>query len=140
MKNQMRKRILYALFTVGPLAIIFVSLFVGRYPLSPGEVLGVLAYKMGFAGLNPPLTHINVVWDIRLPRTILGAMAGASLAVSGASFQGMFRNPLVSSGILGVSSGAGFGASLAIILFQGKYFYIYLFAFGFALLAVALSY
>ncbi len=136
----MRKRILYALFTVGPLAIIFVSLFVGRYPLAPGEVLGVLAYKMGFAGLNPPLTHINVVWDIRLPRTILGAMAGASLAVSGASFQGMFRNPLVSSGILGVSSGAGFGASLAIILFQGKYFYIYLFAFGFALLAVALSY
>ena len=51
----------------------------------------------------------------------------------------MFRNPLVSSGYWG-KFGAGFGASLAIILFQGKYFYIYLFAFGFALLAVALSY
>jgi iron complex transport system permease protein len=83
---------------------------------------------------------MNVIWDIRLPRAILGAMVGASLAVSGASFQGMFRNPLVSSGILGVSSGAGFGASLAIILFQGQPVYVYLFAFGFGLLAVFLAY
>jgi iron complex transport system permease protein len=81
-----------------------------------------------------------VIWDIRLPRAILGAMVGASLAVSGASFQGMFRNPLVSSGILGVSSGAGFGASLAIVLFQGQPVYVYLFAFGFGLLAVFLAY
>jgi len=70
----------------------------------------------------------------------LGAMVGGCLAVSGASFQGLFRNPLVSSGILGVSSGAGFGAALAIILFQGNTSAIYIFAFAFALLAVLLSY
>lgn len=135
-----KKVILYTAFISGPIVIILVSLFVGRYPLSTAEVINVLGYKIGLLELNIPLTHINVVWDVRLPRAILGAMVGASLAVSGAAFQGMFRNPLVSSGILGVSSGAGFGASLAIILFQGQFFYIYLFAFGFAILAVVLSY
>lgn len=135
----MKKILLPASFIAGPIVIILISLFIGRYPLSIMEALAVLGYKMGL-DLNTSPTHINVVWDIRLPRAILGAMVGASLAVSGAAFQGMFRNPLVSSGILGVSSGAGFGASLAIILFQGQFIYIYLFAFGFALLAVVLSY
>jgi iron complex transport system permease protein len=81
----------------------------------------------------------TVVWDIRLPRAILGALVGGSLAVSGAAFQGLFRNPLVSSGILGVSSGAGFGAALAILLFSHTN-YVYLFAFCFGGLAVLLSY
>ncbi|MEN8614442.1 iron ABC transporter permease [Dehalogenimonas sp. THU2] len=117
-----------------------VSLFIGRYPLSVSEVLQALAFQLGLGNADVPATHINVVWDIRLPRAILGAAVGASLAVSGASFQGMFRNPLVSSNILGVSSGAGFGAALAIILFQGQAVYIYLFAFAFGLLAVVLSY
>lgn len=108
--------------------------------MSVPEVFDALGYKIGLTHLEINPIHLNVVWDIRLPRAILGGMVGASLAVSGASFQGMFRNPLVSAGILGVTSGAGFGASLAIILFQGQLFYIYLFAFGFGLLAVALSY
>jgi iron complex transport system permease protein len=108
--------------------------------LSVPEVLQALAFKLGLGNADVPATHINVVWDIRLPRAILGAAVGASLAVSGASFQGMFRNPLLSSNILGVSSGAGFGAALAIILFQGQAVYIYLFAFAFGLLAVVLSY
>jgi iron complex transport system permease protein len=66
-------------------------------------------------------------------------MVGGSLAVSGAAFQGLFRNPLVSSGMLGVSSGAGFGAALALILFK-DFFYVYPFAFGFGLLAVFLCF
>jgi iron complex transport system permease protein len=81
----------------------------------------------------------TIVWDIRLPRAILGAMVGGCLAVSGAAFQGLFRNPLVSSGILGVSSGAGFGAALAILLFSSTA-PIYIFAFVFGGLAVLLSY
>ena len=123
-----------------PLLVILLSLFIGRYPLSASDVFGTLASKLGISGLAVSSTQMSVVWDIRLPRAILGALVGSSLAVSGASFQGMFRNPLVSSGILGVSSGAGFGASLAIVLFQGQFFYVYLFAFSFALLAVFLSY
>ncbi len=135
-----KKILIYAAFIVGPIGVIILSLFIGRYPLDMAEVFYALGYKIGFLELQTSPTHINVVWDIRLPRAILGAMVGASLAVSGAAFQGMFRNPLVSSGILGVSSGAGFGASLAIILFQGQITYIYLFAFAFAILAVVLSY
>ena len=120
--------------------MVLISLFIGRYPLSVTDVFSALGYKLGLTGLETSYIHVNVVWDIRLPRAILAALVGASLAVSGASFQGMFRNPLVSSGILGVSSGAGFGASLAIVLLNGQPVFIYLFAFGFGLLAVFLAY
>lgn len=57
-----------------------------------------------------------VLWDIRLPRTLLGALVGAALAVSGATMQGLFRNPLADPGLIGVSAGAGFGAIVAIVL------------------------
>lgn len=134
-----RKLTLAGLFA-GPFLLILLSLFIGRYPLPVGEVINVLGWKAGFPGPDPLPTHINVVWDIRLPRAILGALVGGSLAVSGAAFQGLFRNPLVSSGILGVSAGAGFGASLAIILFGSDSFFVYAFAFGFGILAVVLSY
>ena len=84
-------------------------------------------------------TYQTLIWDIRLPRAVLGAMVGGSLAVSGAAFQGFFRNPLVSSGILGVSAGAGFGAALAILLFHSTSM-IYVFAFLFGGLAVLFSF
>ncbi|MBR4765793.1 MAG: iron ABC transporter permease, partial [Clostridia bacterium] len=67
------------------------------------------------------------------------AFVGASLAVSGAAFQSVFRNPLVNSGILGVSNGAGFGACVAIVFFGGGAF-TYFFSFVFAVAAVLLSY
>jgi len=60
-----------------------------------------------------------VIFDIRLPRTILGALIGASLAVSGAVMQGLFRNPLADPGIVGVSAGAGLGAVTFIVLGTG---------------------
>jgi iron complex transport system permease protein len=131
---------LITLLVIGPVLVMLASLFIGRYPLSVPEVFQALGFKLGLINADVPTTHLNVVWDVRLPRAILGAMVGASLAVSGAAFQGMFRNPLVSSNILGVSSGAGFGAALAIILFPGQAVFLYLFAFGFGLLAVLLSY
>ncbi|MEM6304257.1 MAG: iron ABC transporter permease [Pseudomonadota bacterium] len=60
-----------------------------------------------------------VLWDIRAPRTLLGAIVGAALAVSGAIMQGLFRNPLADPGLLGVSAGAGLGAMIAIVLGAG---------------------
>lgn len=57
-----------------------------------------------------------ILWDIRLPRLLLGALVGAALAVSGAVMQGLFRNPLADPGIVGISAGAGLGAVLAILL------------------------
>jgi iron complex transport system permease protein len=82
--------------------------------------------------------QMGILWDIRLPRALLGAMVGGALAVSGTAFQGLFKNPLVSSGILGVSAGAGFGATLAILLFNSVAA-TYPLALGFGMLAVVLS-
>ena len=100
----------YAVFGLAPVICLLLSLSVGRYPIPLWDVIGALK------SLNPldgpaasSMTH-TIIREIRLPRAILGAMVGACLAVSGAAFQGLFRNPLVSSGILGVSAGAGFGA------------------------------
>ena len=131
---------LIPLIFISPLLCVLSALFWGRYPLSAGEVLGVLFRHTPFSLHGEiPETSIAVVEIIRLPRALFGIMVGGSLAVSGAAFQGLFRNPLVSSGMLGVSSGAGFGAALGILLFnQGYWIYIFAFAFGFG--AVGLAY
>ena len=78
----------------------------------------------------------KVVFAVRLPRVAAAALVGAALAVSGAAYQGMFRNPMVSPDILGASTGAGFGAAVAILLGAG-YFGISAAAFCCGLLAVA---
>jgi len=92
--------------------IAFVSIGVGRYPLSPGEVLGVL-----WSGLHDATegTAGAIVWQIRLPRIGVAALVGAALSVAGAAFQHLFRNPLVAPDTLGVSAGAALGAVLAIV-------------------------
>ena len=117
-----------------PLLCILVSLFFGRYPLPLRDVLLAL-----FRPQEVPLAARVAVWQLRLPRAIAAAFVGASLAVSGAAFQSAFRNPLVNSGILGVSNGAGFGACVAIVFFGGGVF-TYLLSFLFAVAAVLLSY
>lgn len=92
----------------------FVSLFVGRYIISPYEVSGILLD--GLLGEAGDGMAYSVVWNLRVPRTLLNCFVGAGLAVAGAAFQGIFRNPLVSPDVLGVSSGAAFGAALGILL------------------------
>lgn len=80
-----------------------------------------------------------VVWTVRIPRMIAVIFIGGGLSVSGASYQCLFRNPLVSESILGVSSGASFGASIAILLSLGAVFSNF-FAFVGGIFAVALTY
>jgi len=135
-----RKKILVTLLLVFlPVAFFFGTICIGRYYVSLTDVF--LSLWQGItgnsSGLSPETTA--VVLQIRLPRAFLGAIVGASLGASGAAFQGLFRNPLVSGGILGVSSGAGFGAALAIIIFN-NIFLTPVFAFFFGILAVILSY
>lgn len=128
------------LITLFPIVVIFFSLFVGRYPIHIGQVIQSLIYK----GMN--LTKPNqdviasVIFDIRFPRALLGFLVGGALAISGATLQGVFKNPLVDSGMLGVSSGASFGAILAFVFLDGRYSMILLLAFTIGTLAVALSY
>ncbi len=134
MKKNTSYKLRFILLFVLFIAVFFLSFIIGRYKIFPDELVKILL------GLETENTDaITVVFNIRLPRVLAALLIGASLSVSGASYQGMFRNPLVSPDILGASSGAGFGASLAIIL-SLSYFSISLFAFLFGLLSVILAY
>ena len=120
-------------------AIFIVSLCVGRFPLSPEEVLKAIIQSTFSVDCGMGADAVAIVARNRLPRIVAGALVGAALAASGCAFQGLFQNPLVSQGVLGVSSGAGLGAALSILIFSGTSF-APVFAFIFALLAVWLSF
>ena len=118
------------------LAVLLGSLLVGRYTLSPGQLVHMLWTRITGGAADWPISDDKVVFAVRLPRVAAAALVGAALAVSGAAYQGMFRNPMVSPDILGASTGAGFGAAVAILLGAG-YFGISAAAFCCGLLAVA---
>lgn len=118
------------------LAVLLGSLLVGRYALSPGQLIHMLWTRITGGAADWPISDDKVVFAVRLPRVAAAALVGAALAVSGAAYQGMFRNPMVSPDILGASTGAGFGAAVAILLGAG-YFGISAAAFCCGLLAVA---
>ena len=114
------------------------SFLLGRYPVPLTELLGILGSKLGLP-IEPFWTAQMeaAVWSIRLPRVLLSVLVGACLAAAGASYQGVFQNPMASPDILGASAGAGFGAALAILLGLGS-IGITLGAFAASLLTVAL--
>lgn len=118
------------------LAVLLGSLLVGRYALSPGQLVHMLWTRISGGAADWPISDDKVIFAVRLPRVAAAALVGAALAVSGAAYQGMFRNPMVSPDILGASTGAGFGAAVAILLGAG-YFGISAAAFCCGLLAVA---
>lgn len=96
------------------LAVMIVSLFVGRYPISWQTFLDLLGIG---SGVSNNLEQSQVVFfQVRVVRILAAIMIGAALAMAGSAYQGIFRNPMVSPDILGASSGAGFGAALAISL------------------------
>jgi len=96
--------------------IVVIALGVGKYSVSPHEIATVIVAKLAGLPSGLPATVETVVWNVRLPRVASGLFVGASLAAAGAVYQGLFRNPLVSPDILGVSAGASLGAVLGIFL------------------------
>ena len=98
-----------AILTLILLVAVLGSLALGEVRLSPGEVFRALA------GHGDELAH-TVVWDLRLPRTLVGMAVGAGLAASGVAMQAYFRNALASPGLLGVSSGGALGAVAVLAL------------------------
>ncbi len=138
MKNENKEIISIVLLVFLPIILFFASFLMGRYPVSPVDVV-----KTILSPIFPPLTvssTINtIVWQIRLPRILAALLVGASLSMAGTAFQGIFKNPLVSSDLLGVSNGAGFGAALA-ILFSGSGIIIQIFAFIFGIISVSITY
>ncbi len=99
------------------LAAATASVVVGPAGLSPGAVLEEVVTRMLPLHLHPGLSTTGsvVVWQLRMPRIVLGAIVGGTLALAGASYQGVFRNPLADPYLLGVASGAGLGATLAVV-------------------------
>ena len=111
-----REIVVIAVLGVLLVALVLVSLTVGTYNLSVGDIVAVIGSKLSGSSLPEGSQDDIVLLIIRLPRILLAAIAGAALAVSGAAYQGMFKNPMVSPDILGVSSGAGTGAAFALLL------------------------
>jgi iron complex transport system permease protein len=130
----------YFALAVAALALLLVISFsVGRYPVSANELLRLLWFKVSGTPSGLPETVETVVFKVRGPRVLASMMVGGALAVSGAVYQGLFRNPSVSPDILGVSSGAALGAVLGIYFSLGV-FGIQALAFAGGLAAVAAVY
>ncbi len=127
--------------------LVFISIFtflisfsIGFYKIHVRDVIKTLLdpiFHFKDITLSPQIQ--TVIWNIRMPRIIAAFIVGASLSISGSAYQCMFKNPLVSPDILGVSAGAGLGAALAISLGL-PYYYTQLFAFTFGIVVVFLSY
>ena len=110
-----RTIVAYLITTAFLVTAVLVSALVGAADLNPLATITALAH------LPSSLDQLDraVLFQIRLPRIVLGAMVGGLLAVAGAGYQGVFRNPLVDSGMLGASAGAGLGATIAIVYLAG---------------------
>lgn len=102
---------------VGVIAVF--SMRLGHYPLSSAAIVDVLWSSLIGQDSVQGSAVDNVVLAVRLPRVLAAMLVGASLSSAGAAFQTVFRNPLASPALLGVSAGAGFGAALAMLLSAG---------------------
>lgn len=133
-----KRRLTVLIMAIGLIVCVLGSFTLGRYRVPLKELLGILGSKLGLP-IEPfwTIQMETAVWNIRLPRVLLSVLVGACLAAAGASYQGVFQNPMASPDILGASAGAGFGAALAILMGLSSVF-ITLGAFSMSLLTVAL--
>ncbi|BBB89806.1 MAG TPA: iron ABC transporter permease [Methylomusa anaerophila] len=136
-KKAANKKILLLLAAL--LIMFFLSFALGRHPLAPDVIFTVLISKIIPIKQSWSPEIEVILTQIRLPRIMAAMLVGAALATAGASYQGMFKNPMVSPGILGVTAGASFGAALGILLSFNPVA-IQLTAFAFGLLAVLVTY
>jgi ABC-type Fe3+-siderophore transport system permease subunit len=110
-----RRAMMLALAALLPITLM-VAMAVGSVSLPLRSILASLATATGLSAGAAPLGPAGeaIFWSVRLPRVLLAALVGGGLAVVGASLQAVFRNPMADSGLLGVGSGAAFGAVLAV--------------------------
>ena len=101
---------------IATILVAVVALGIGRYWISPLGIIKVLIQQITGYSLGMDRNAVAVVMHIRLPRILTSLLLGAGLALSGQTFQMIFRNPLVSPDVLGTSTAAGFGASLSLLL------------------------
>ena len=110
----MRGATIYFLLTGLLVATVLLAAGIGPYRIPPGDVaMAIARYMLGATDARPVDT---VLFQIRLPRVMAAGLVGAALAAAGAAYQSLFRNPLVSPDILGVSTGAGLGVVFGILI------------------------
>jgi iron complex transport system permease protein len=144
------------------IGLLIISLFLGRYYTSPYTVVLILVSGISEGigvFLQPIASHFGIslsffwfihqnwdptmtpiIWDIRLPEALGVILVGSGLAVSGASYQAVFRNPLVSPDILGISTGAALGAAIAILYSSDYSYWVPVTAFMFSILTVSATF
>ncbi len=147
-KNKLSYSSVITIFLIILILTIVGSVVLGRYPIGLKETGSILIYHLmeGLKSLGLPYGSVEVFWtktqealllNHRLPRIILACLVGCCLSAAGASYQGVFQNPMAAPDILGASSGAAFGAALAILLkFSDSI--IMIFAFASSILTVCL--
>lgn len=114
----MKRNLLFPALSVILVMTAAFSMTLGKYPLALSDITGFFLLKiLNFGSIDPERCSLlgSLLLDIRLPRILAAILIGASLSVSGAAFQAMFVNPLVSPGLLGVLAGASFGAALGMV-------------------------
>lgn len=116
MRRETAKTLLWtAGLLIGSAVLALAAIGMGRFSMSIPQTLATL-FPGSFPEIEVTKTMRNVIFNIRLPRVLLSLLAGAGLSVAGASFQGLFSNPLATPDTLGVATGASFGAALGILL------------------------
>ena len=116
MRRETAKTLLWTTgLLIGSAGLALAAIGMGRFSMSIPQTLATL-FTGSFPEIEVTQTMRNVIFNIRLPRVLLSLLAGAGLSVAGASFQGLFSNPLATPDTLGVATGASFGAALGILL------------------------
>ena len=142
-KQSKRKGLIAFIAVIALLALVFIASFcIGRYSISPTRVLQSIGngIKNGAGEFSKWGTaEDTVVWLVRMPRICAAILVGAALAAAGATYQGLFRNPMVSPDILGASAGASVGACFMMLMNQSSAM-IQAGAFVTGIIAVTLSY
>ena len=138
------RRVLVGLAMI--LVIMVLAGGIGAVHIPPLTAIKIVVDKTPFVDVTSdwPRSWDNILWQIRLPRVVLAGLVGAALAIAGATYQGLFRNPLADPYLIGVSGGAGLGAALVLVTSVPFYFHglslLPLAAFGGALAAVSVAY
>jgi iron complex transport system permease protein len=120
--GQRRRVVAVSVAAVALLLAVLAGISWGAVPLAPADIVASVLQRVG---LNTLASHVGsplnamydgVLWQIRMPRVVLTALVGGTLAMAGASYQGVFRNPLADPYLLGAAAGAGLGATIVIAL------------------------
>lgn len=140
-----RSRLLLVGSAIAVMVAVAAGLLLGSVPLAPADVIAIIAHRLG---VDVPVTWSpsaeTIVLELRLPRVLAALAVGTALALAGATMQGLLRNPLADPYVLGTSSGAALGVSIALlvpvnVLLVGLGL-VQLLAFGGAVLAVVVVY